>query len=127
MPGFAVDWLRAHRAKQLEERVRLGKVWGDPSLVFTTELGTPIDGRNLLRLYKKRLRAAGLDSDSFNFHGPRHSAATLALAAGTLAGIVGETPGHSRIAATFDTYSHVLPHLQDEAAARMDALLGKAV
>ncbi len=33
-------------------------------------------------------------------------------------------PGHSQISVTMDTYSHVLPHLQDEAAAKMDGLLG---
>ena len=37
--------------------------------------------------------------------------------------VVVEMLGHSHVATTLDTYSHVLPHLQDEAAAKVDGLL----
>ncbi len=45
------------------------------------------------------------------------------LALGVPAKVVAETLGHSRIGITMDVYSHVLPHLQEEAAAKMDGLL----
>jgi hypothetical protein len=48
----------------------------------------------------------------------RHSAATIALAAGVSPKVVSEQLGHARTAFTFDTYAHVLPHMQDEATAR---------
>jgi hypothetical protein len=53
----------------------------------------------------------------------RHSAATLALAAGVSPKVVSEQLGHASTAFTLDTYAHVLPHMQDEAAARVEAML----
>jgi integrase len=121
LPGFACDALRAHRLRQVQQRLAASD-WVDPALVFTTARGTHIDGRNLLRLFQAHVRRAGLPS-GFTVHSLRHSAATLMLALGIQSKVVQETLGHSRIAVTVDVYSHVLPHLQDEAAAKMDRLL----
>jgi site-specific recombinase XerD len=58
----------------------------------------------------------------------RHASATLALAAGVPPKVVSEQLGHASVAFTLDTYAHVLPHMQDQAAAKMEmALLGAAV
>jgi len=54
----------------------------------------------------------------------RHTAATLALAVGVPAKVVSEQLGHASSAFTFDVYAHVLPHMQTEAAMRVEALLG---
>jgi integrase len=35
-----------------------------------------------------------------------------------------ETLGHSQVSLTLNTYSHVLPALQQDAANKMDAILG---
>src|SRR6266849_2293080 len=53
----------------------------------------------------------------------RHTAATLALGAGVPAKVVSEQLGHASVAFTLDTYSHVLPHMQEAAAAQVEALL----
>jgi site-specific recombinase XerD len=53
----------------------------------------------------------------------RHSAATIALAAGVSPKVVSEQLGHASTAFTLDTYAHVLPHMLDEAAARVEAML----
>jgi integrase len=53
----------------------------------------------------------------------RHTAATLALAAGVPAKVVSEPLGHASVAFTLDTYSHVLPHMKEAAAAQVEALL----
>ena len=37
--------------------------------------------------------------------------------------VVQEMLGHASITLTLDTYSHVLPGMQEESAARLDALL----
>ena len=58
------------------------------------------------------------------FHDLRHSCASLLLAQGVAPRVVMETLGHSRIAVTLDTYTHVLPALQREAADAMDKTLG---
>ena len=121
LPEFAVDALRRHRTRQLEERLA-APVWEDSTLVFTTTIGTPIDGRNFLREFKETAARAGMPA-AFTVHSLRHSAATLMLALGVQPKVVQEALGHSRIAVTMDLYSHVLPHLQEEAAAKMDRLL----
>lgn len=57
------------------------------------------------------------------FHDLRHSCASLLLAQGVAPRVVMETLGHSRIAITLDTYTHVLPALQRDAADAMDRAL----
>ena len=53
----------------------------------------------------------------------RHSAATISLPAGVSPKVVSEQLGHASTSFTLDTYAHVLPHIQDEAAARVEAML----
>jgi len=67
------------------------------------------------------LKTAGLPP--VRFHDLRHTAATFLLAQGVDARTIMETLGHSQISLTLDTYSHVLPSLQREAADRMNRLL----
>ena len=57
------------------------------------------------------------------FHDLRHAHATLMLSEGIHPKIVSERLGHAGVNITLDTYSHVLPGLQAEAAARLDRLL----
>ncbi len=58
------------------------------------------------------------------FHDLRHTAATLLLGRGNNPNIVSEMLGHARIAITLQLYSHVTPHMQQQAADAMDAALG---
>ena len=74
-------------------------------------------------MFKAHVAKAGMDPASFTFHGLRHSAATLMLVLGVPVKVVAEALGHSRVGLTPDVYSPVLPHLQEEAAAKMDGLL----
>lgn len=60
------------------------------------------------------------------FHDLRHTAATLLLSAGVHPKVVQEMLGHAQINLTLDTYSHVLPTMQDEAAAKMNDILTTA-
>ena len=57
------------------------------------------------------------------FHDLRHTAATLLLAQGVAPRTIMETLGRSQISLTLNTYAHVLPALQSDAAAKMDAIL----
>jgi len=52
--------LKAHRARQAAEKLKAGNAWTDAGLVFTTEIGTPIDPANLRRAFRALIKAAGI-------------------------------------------------------------------
>jgi integrase len=71
--------------------------------------------------FKPILKWAGLPN--LRFHDLRHIAATLALTVGVSPKVVSEELGHTSAAFTLDVYSHVLRHMQDDAAAKVEASL----
>jgi len=114
--------LRDHRKRQLEERVGSAGLWQDSGLVFTTGRGTPLDVANLTyRSFRPLLERAGLPK--IRFHDLRHTFATLMLSNNEHPKVVQEMLGHSTITQTMDTYSHVLPNMQEQAASRLGVLL----
>ena len=80
--------------------------------------------RKVRRAWKELLASA--DLPYVRIHDLRHTAATLLLTQGVHPRVVMETLGHSQIGVTLDTYSHVLPVLQRDAADEMDKALGRA-
>ena len=122
LPQVAVKALQKHRAVQAEQRLANGNRWQDQGLIFTSEVGTAINQSNLLSksFYPLREKA---EVPKIRFHDLRHTAATLLLQQGVHPKIVQERLGHSQISLTLDTYSHVLPTMQQEAADKMDAIL----
>jgi integrase len=98
----AVAMLRKHRAGQAAERLRAANQWADSGLVFTTELGGPVDPRNLLRVIGLAAKAA--DVTDVGVHTLRHSAAVAWLESGVHIKAVADLPGHSSIAITGDLY-----------------------
>jgi integrase len=94
----------------------------DHDLVFTTVLGTAIDGRTLIRSwFRPLLLKASLPP--IRIHDLRHSYASIALARGVHPKVVQEALGHATIAVTLDLYSHVVPSLQREAAREIGSAL----
>lgn len=121
LPAPLIAALRAHRIHQLEERLAAGPRWKDSGLVFTSNLGTGLEPRNLHRAFKAMLAKAGLPD--IRFHDLRHSAASMMLAQDVSLRVVMEVLGHSSISLTANTYSHVMPSLVQDAAEKMgDAL-----
>ncbi len=118
----AIATLKEHRIRQLEERLLIGSEWTDLDMVFPNYTGGMMHPGNVGAPFKKDLTAAGLPE--VRFHDLRHTAATLLLSAGTHPKLVSEMIGHSSIAITLDTYSHVIPAMHQEAAATMDRLFG---
>jgi integrase len=122
LTGGAVAALRAHRARQLEERLAQ-PYWQDATLVFASEAGTPVDATNLIRRsFNPLLVRAGLSR--IRFHDLRHSAATFLLGQGVHPKIASEMLGHSSVAITLDTYSHVTAGMQRQAVDALEAVLG---
>ena len=121
LPDIAIAALRAHRVPQRKERLLAGARWCERGLVFATRTGEPLESRNVTKMFQRLLVKAGLPR--LRFHDLRHTAATLLLAQGVDPRTIMETLGHSQISLTLDTYSHVLPSLQQGAARRMDEVL----
>jgi integrase len=121
LPGSAVRALRAHRARQLQERLLAGSLWQETGFVFTTSVGTPCDPIPFADATKSALKVAGLPPQ--RFHNLRHACASFLLAQGVQPRTVMETLGHSQISLTMNTYAQVMPTLQRDAADKMDAIL----
>jgi integrase len=118
----AVEALRSHLERQLDEIDRAGSLWGENGLIFASEAGDPLDRRNLTtHRFKPLLEQAGLPQ--IRFHDLRHTCATLLLGKNVNPKIVSEMLGHASIAITLDTYSHVLPTMQNSAANAMEDAL----
>lgn len=118
-----VKQLQAHRQRQLTERLQMGAIWQAHDLIFCSEIGTPINDRNLdQRHFRRILQRAGLDIE-FTLYTLRHTAATLLLAQGINPKIVAEQLGHASVTLTLDVYSHVLPEMQKAAAEMMESVL----
>jgi integrase len=122
LTGTTIAALRAHLARQVDWMERLGDLYEDNGLVFTTERGTLINPTNLRkRSFIPLLQRAGLAQ--IRFHDLRHTCATLLLSANVNPKIVSEMLGHATIAITLDTYSHVLPTMQEGAIQALEEVL----
>jgi integrase len=121
LPAPLVDALRAHRTAQLEERMRAGSMWDDGDLIFAQVNGRPIDPGADWSAWKALLARAGVRDA--RLHDARHTAATLLLLQGVPARVAMQILGHSQISLTLGTYSHVMPEMATDAAARMGAVL----
>jgi len=113
--------LRMHRVGQRQERWLAGEAYADHGLVFATAVGSPLDPSRIGKVFRRILEQAGLPN--IRFHDLRHTHASLMLKAGVHPKIVSERLGHAAIGITLDTYSHVLPNLQEEAARKLDEQL----
>lgn len=115
--------LKAWRQTQRILRLRAGAAWQGEQYdaVFTDELGFPLQASTTQRRFKRLLAAAGVRQ--IRFHDLRHTCATLLLSAGVHPKIVSEMLGHASVSITLDLYSHVLPHMQDDASRALGALL----
>ena len=125
LPLYLCQELVAHRVRQNERRLKLGERWVNYNLVFPSDLGTPFYVRNLdRRHFKPILEKAKLPN--IRLYDLRHTCATLLLAAGENPKVVAERLGHSNIVLTLNTYTHVLPTMQQAATDRLEGILKRS-
>ncbi|WP_374712963.1 tyrosine-type recombinase/integrase [Symbiobacterium terraclitae] len=123
LPDAAVEMLRRHRKRQLEERIAKGGDYEDQGLVFAQSDGRPWNPSHVTQHWAVVLERAGLPH--VRLHDLRHTHATLLLEAGVHPKVVSERLGHSTTTLTLDVYSHVMPSMQREAAAAIDDALSR--
>jgi integrase len=116
--------LKAHRARQAEEQLRIGiRPDGDGFVVAQVD-GSPLQPRSITHEWVRILAKTSLPT--IRFHDLRHSHATQLLAAGIHPKIASERLGHSTVGITLDLYSHVMPGIQADAAEQVDAAIKAA-
>ncbi|MFC2019214.1 tyrosine-type recombinase/integrase [Chloroflexota bacterium] len=115
-PTLAVE-LRKHKNAQEMQRSVIGSPLTEDDLVFSNPDGRPINPNTVSPTFTKLARRVGL---KLRLHDLRHSHASLMLKAGIHPKIVSERLGHATVALTLDTYSHIMPGLQEAAAKAFD-------
>jgi integrase len=116
LPLATLAALRSVRNGQL-----VGNMWGQ--LAGNPETGVDVPTIPLMRrAFERDVKAAGLPD--IGLYGMRHTHATMLLSLGVPIKVVSERLGHAKVQITMDTYQHVLPHMQEEVAAKLNTALG---
>jgi integrase len=123
LPASLARSLVDHKRHQAEQRLKVGPAYQNLDLVFASATGTPLIRLDITRRhFKPILKRAGL-SESFRLYDLRHSCATLLLATNEHPKVVSERLGHASVTLTLDTYSHVLPTMQQAASDKLENML----
>jgi integrase len=115
--------LKVHRLAQAQELLPLGIRLGRENFVVAQADGSPLQPRTLTQEWRRAITGLPV----VRFHDLRHAHATHMLASGVHPKIASERLGHSKVGITLDLYSHVLPGMQADAAARVDDALRAAL
>ena len=123
LPPIAVEALKAHHKRQLEERLAAGSEWIEGGLVFPSQVGTPLDPSRVRRTFTRIAKRAGITDATFPYL-LRHTAVSLLLDSGAsieeVADLLGDDPR-----TLYRHYRHKVRPVAD-AATRMEALLAGA-
>lgn len=109
-----LEMVVAHRERRDHDRGLLGSDWQDHGLVFPRDDGRWWNPPAISISFRRAVRSAGVPA--IRLHDVRHTHASLLLRAGVNPKVVSERLGHSSVAFTLDTYAHVLPGMQRDAA-----------
>jgi integrase len=119
-----VEELRAQRVRRAEELLKLGVALSDGDLVIAHPDGSLITPIYISQLWGRKIKNSKLKR--IRFHDLRHTHATHLLSGNVHPKIASERLGHSKIGITLDLYSHVIPGMQEDAAAMVDEALKAA-
>jgi integrase len=109
---------------EMRQAQKEGKEYFDNDLVVCTNNGRQTTPRNIMRVYYYLFTRTKIDVPYITFHNLRHTHATLLLKRGVHPKIVSERLGHKSVKITLDTYSHLLPDMQDFAADSIEDIFG---
>jgi integrase len=119
-----VDELRAHRVKRAQDLLKLGVRLSDDDMVIGHADGSIVSPIYISQLWARKIATTRLAR--LRFHDLRHAHATHLLANGVHPKVASERLGHSKVGITLDLYSHIIPGMQEDAAAMVDRALSAA-
>jgi integrase len=122
---MVVTELRAHRIAQAQGLLSLGIRISDDTFVVAQADGSPLQPNSLTHEWVRQIGKTALPR--IRYHDLRHAHATHLLSSGVHPKVASERLGHSKVGITLDLYSHVLPGMQEDAAARVDGALQAAL
>ncbi|MBN1458902.1 MAG: tyrosine-type recombinase/integrase [Armatimonadetes bacterium] len=125
LPPAFMPYLRDYKTTIENEQASLGLSVSLDDFAFATAQGKPLDRHSVSRGLSRVLTIAGLPH--MRFHDLRHTHASLMLQDGRSPKVVQERLGHASAGFTLDTYGHVMPGIQEDAAARFGAMFGNAL
>lgn len=121
--NFEVNAFNQYLAWQNSYKEKFGDIFEDHGLVFTSTIGTPLDYSKVTKRFRRFRKAIG--ADDVRFHDLRHTHASLLLTKGVNPKVVQERLGHTTVTMTLDTYSHLIPSMQQTAASAIDSMLAQ--
>jgi len=121
-PEFVRDLLIEERRQLMESRALAGEHWKENGLMFPSEIGTPLEERNVLRRFQKICEDNGLPK--LRMYDLRHTHASLLIHEGVHPKKISERLGHSSIKLTMDTYGHLFEGSDRDSAEKMEQLFG---
>jgi integrase len=120
-PAFVAQLLAEEHRRVIESRSLAGEKWEENGLLFPSEVGTPLEERNVLRRFQAVCEANGLPK--LRVYDLRHTHASLLIHEGVHPKKIAERLGHSSIKLTMDTYGHLFEGSDHDSADKMEKLL----
>jgi len=124
MTDKLADYLREYKGMRESLSLHLGRFLKPDDLVFSNTEGKPISPNVLRHSFTRIAKRAGLRG--VRFHDMRHTFASLMFLRGAKPKVISEALGHSSVAFTMDTYSHIIEGMQEDAMALLDEVLPSA-
>ena len=122
LPPAVVQALQDHGARQRKEKLRHLPLWQDSDLIFTSQIGSPLDPSDVSRGFQEFLARKSLPK--VRFHDLRHSALSIMASQGVLPHDLMRIAGHTKIATTMEIYVDSKDEALDAAAVKMGLALG---
>ena len=119
LPVAVVEALKAHRARQSQERLIAGPRWEDNGLVFATQQGRPLDASHVRRAFKKLCQDAGIGAD-WTPRELRHTFVSIMSEQGVPVEEIAHLVGHSNTSTTETVYRQELRPVISTGAEIMD-------
>ncbi|MGH9841988.1 MAG: tyrosine-type recombinase/integrase [Blastocatellia bacterium] len=111
----SVESLGGHRRRQLEERMKVGRMWNDHGFIFADELGEPYSQNRIRYYFKQLLKAADLP-ENFSPYSVRHTVATTMADEGVHPKAAAARLGHANTRTTLDIYTRSTAGMDDTAS-----------